>query len=90
MWRQLYDPLGNSLLSALLAASPIPFFLVALTALRLKGLNAALLAIGLAVLVASLGAGMPVEKVIAAAAFGVLGGIGHQASHRIYLCTRAL
>jgi lactate permease len=74
MWQQIYDPLGNGALSALLAATPILFFLVALTLLKLKGLNAALLTMALAFLVALFGFGMPVAKILAAAAFGILGG----------------
>jgi len=74
MWQQIYDPLGNSFLSAALAALPILFFVVALTLLKLKGLNAALLTLVLALLVALFGFGMPLEKVLAAAAFGMLSG----------------
>lgn len=74
MWQQTYDPLGNPILSALLAAFPILFFLVALTLLKLKGLYAALLTLALAFLVAFLGFAMPIEKILAAAAFGMLGG----------------
>ena len=74
MWQQIYDPLGNGLLSALAAAFPILFFLVALTLLKLKGLNAALLTLGLAFIVAFFVFGMPLEKIFAAAVFGMLGG----------------
>lgn len=74
MWQQIYDPLGNGFLSAALAALPILFFLVALTLLKLKGLNAALLTLALALLVAFFGFDMPLEKVLAAAAFGMLSG----------------
>ena len=74
MWQQIYDPLGNGLLSALAAAFPILFFLVALTLLKLKGLNAALLTLVLAFIVAFFVFGMPLEKIFAAAVFGMLGG----------------
>jgi lactate permease len=74
MWQQIYDPLGSAALSALLAASPILFFLVALTLLKLKGLSAALLTLALAFIVAFFGFGMPGEKILAAAGFGVLSG----------------
>jgi lactate permease len=74
MWQQIYDPLGNGFLSALLAALPILFFLVALTVLKLKGLNAALLTAAVAFLVAFFAFSMPAEKILAAAAFGMLGG----------------
>ena len=59
MWQQIYDPLGNTLLSALVAASPVLFFLLALTALRLQGLTAALLAVLLSAAVSLLVFGMP-------------------------------
>ena len=36
-WTQIYDPLGNIGLSALIAAIPIIFFFLALTVFRLKG-----------------------------------------------------
>ena len=45
VWQQVYDPMGNANLSALLAALPVLFFLLALTVLKLKGLTAALLAV---------------------------------------------
>lgn len=41
MWRQTYDPLESLFLSALVAALPILFFLVALIFLQLTGLTAA-------------------------------------------------
>ena len=42
MCQQIYNPLGSGFVSALLAALPILFFLVALTLLKLKGFNAAI------------------------------------------------
>lgn len=74
MWQQIYDPLSSAALSALLAAFPILFFLAALTLLKLKGLSAALLTLALAFIVAFFGFGMPGEKILAAAAFGMLSG----------------
>ncbi len=75
MWQQLYDPLGNSFLSALVAASPILFFLGALTVLKLKGLNAAIITLAISVVLVLLVTGMPLEKIIAAAVFGILSGL---------------
>lgn len=75
MWQQLYDPLGNSFLSALVAAFPILFFLGALTVLKLKGLNAAIITLAISVVLVLLVTGMPLEKIIAAAVFGILSGL---------------
>lgn len=75
MWQQLYDPLGNSFLSALVAAFPILFFLGALTVLKLKGLNAAIITLAISVVLVFLVTGMPLEKIIAAAVFGILSGL---------------
>ena len=36
-WQQIYDPLGNLWLSALIAAIPIFFFFIALAVIRMKG-----------------------------------------------------
>lgn len=75
MWQQLYDPLGNANLSALLAALPVLFFLLALTLLRLKGLTAASLAVLVSVAVSSLVFGMPMASIVGAALLGVANGI---------------
>lgn len=75
MWQQLYDPLGNSFLSALVAAFPILFFLGALTVLKLKGLNAAIITLAISVVLVLLVTGMPLEKIMAAAVFGILSGL---------------
>ncbi|GAB3378503.1 L-lactate permease [Azotobacter armeniacus] len=75
MWQQIYDPFANPYLSALLAAIPILFFLLALTLLKLKGLTASCLALGIAVAVALLGFGMPLESILGAAALGILSGL---------------
>ncbi|MDQ0323607.1 lactate permease [Pararhizobium capsulatum DSM 1112] len=75
MWQQTYNPLGNLYLSALVAALPILFFLVALTFLKLKGLTAAIATLALSVGMAFLIFHMPMEKVLGAAIFGILGGL---------------
>ena len=74
VWRQVYDPIGNTFLTSALAAVPIAFFLVALTVLKLKGLTAALITLVLAVATAFLLFGMPLPKILGAAAFGVASG----------------
>lgn len=75
MWHQNYDPLGNANLSALLAALPVLVFLLALTVLRLKGLTAALLAVGVSALVWSLVFGMPLDTLLGAALLGIANGV---------------
>lgn len=75
MWQQIYDPLGNPYLSALLAAIPILFFLLALTLLKLKGLTASMLALVVAVLTALLVFGMPLHSIVGATIFGILSGL---------------
>ncbi|MBB5738229.1 lactate permease [Xanthomonas arboricola] len=75
MWQQLYDPLGNANLSALLAALPVLLFLLALTVLRLKGLTAASLAVLVSVAVSSLVFGMPMASIVGAALLGIANGI---------------
>ncbi|MDE1167824.1 MAG: lactate permease LctP family transporter [Pseudomonas sp.] len=75
MWQQIYDPVGNPYLAALLAAVPIVFFLLALTLLKLKGLTAALITLVLAFAVAAFGFHMPLEKVLGAALLGILSGL---------------
>lgn len=75
VWPQIYDPMGNANLSALLAALPVLFFLLALTVLKLKGLTAALLAIVVSAGVSFLVFGMPLENIAGAALLGVANGI---------------
>lgn len=75
MWQQIYDPLGNPYLSALMAAVPILFFLLALVLLKMKGLNAAIITLAISVAVSLLVFHMPIEKILGAALFGVLGGL---------------
>ncbi|MBJ7264241.1 MAG: lactate permease LctP family transporter [Burkholderiaceae bacterium] len=75
MWQHTYDPIGNIYLSALLAVAPVLFFLLALTLLKLKAMTAAALTLVLSIGVAALLFGMPIEKIVAAAIFGVLSGL---------------
>jgi lactate permease len=75
VWRQVYDPMGNANLSALLAALPVLFFLLALTVFKLKGLTAALLAVAVSGAVSFLVFGMPVENIAGAAILGVANGV---------------
>lgn len=75
MWPQLYDPLSNPYLSALLAALPVLFFLVGLTLLKLNGLSAAVLTLLLAIAVAAVGFHMPLGMVLGSALLGIVNGL---------------
>lgn len=75
VWQQIYDPLGNANLSALLAALPVVFFLLALTVFKLKGLTAALLAIVVSAAVSFLVFGMPLDTIVGAALLGIANGL---------------
>jgi lactate permease len=74
-WNQIYTPLGNLGLSALVAAIPIIFFFVALAVLRIKGHIAASITLLLAMGVAILAYGMPVPQTLAAAGYGFAYGL---------------
>src|SRR5512137_784620 len=68
-------PLGSLGLSALVAAIPIIFFFVALAVLRMKGHIAGAITLALAIAVAVVAYGMPVDKALAAAAYGFAFGL---------------
>ena len=74
-WNQVYDPLGNIWLSSLFAAVPIIFFFVALTFLKLKGYVAGTITVALALAVAILLYGMPVQMALASGVFGFFYGL---------------
>jgi lactate permease len=75
MWQQIYNPLGSPYLSALVAALPILFFLFALTVLKLKGLNAAIVTLVLSIAISFIVVDMPIGTILAAAVFGILSGL---------------
>lgn len=74
-WQQIYDPLGNLWLSALVAAIPIIFFFVALAVLRMKGHVAGTITVLLTLGVAMFAYGMPVRMALASAGYGFLYGL---------------
>lgn len=74
-WQQVYDPVGSLHLSAILAALPVFFFLLALTVFKLKGLTSALLALIVAGVVSGLVFGMPPGQIAGAALLGIANGI---------------
>src|SRR6185295_18334856 len=73
-WVQVYDPLGNSVLSTLAAAIPIVLLLALIASGKMKAHWAALVALIVAVLVASFVFTMPMDMTLRATAFGTLTG----------------
>jgi lactate permease len=69
------NPLGNLALSALVAFVPILFLFVALTVLKMKGHWAAIVATSLAVAVACIAFGMPMQYAGLSVAYGALFGL---------------
>ena len=74
-WTQVYDPIGNLWLSALIAAIPIIFFFVALAILRMKGHVAGTLTVLLALGVAVMFYGMPVAAAVMSVVQGFVFGL---------------
>jgi lactate permease len=72
MWIQTTDPLGNAVLSALVAAVPIIVFLLGLVVFKLKGMVAAAIALAVEVVVALAVFGMPAAAVAGAGLLGFL------------------
>jgi lactate permease len=74
-WQQVTDPLGNIVLSALLAVVPILFIFWALIIQKMKGYQASVLATVLAILIAITAYGMPVHLALLSTANGTLYGL---------------
>ena len=75
VWQQAYDPLGNGLLSALIAGIPIIVLLGTLAFLKLKAHLAALLGLAAALIIAVAVFRMPLDKAVAVTAFGAAYGL---------------
>src|SRR6185295_17063460 len=76
MWQHNYDPLGNFLLSTLVAALPIFVLLLLIGILRKPAWMSALAGLGAGLVVAIVAYGMPVKLAVSSslmgAAFGLL------------------
>ena len=75
MWNQVYDPFGNIWLSALVAAIPIIFFILAMTIFKMKGYVAAISSVAVAAIVAIFVYNMPILKVVGSSVHGIFTGI---------------
>ena len=75
MWQQVYDPLHSTVLSALVAAIPIIFFLLGLTVLKLSGIKAAVIALVLALGIGILVFGLPAGAGAGSILYGFLAGM---------------
>ncbi len=75
IWKQVINPLNNIALSVLLASLPILFVFWALIIRRMKGYQASLLATALALLIAILVYGMPVNLALLSVSHGALYGL---------------
>lgn len=75
MWNQVYDPLGNPWLSALVALIPIAVFFISLLVLKLKGHWAGLLTVVSAIIIAVFIYEMPVDKALWSFAYGAFYGL---------------
>ncbi|GHQ38841.1 hypothetical protein VN0355_03190 [Helicobacter pylori] len=72
---QVYDPLGNIWLSALVALSPIALFFVSLIVFKLKGYSAGFLSLVLSIIIALFVYKMPAQMVSASFFYGFLYGL---------------
>jgi lactate permease len=74
-WNQVYDPMGSMVVSTLVAALPVAVMLVALAFLRVAAHWAAISALVVAGLCATLAFGMPAGMAVRAAGLGMLSGL---------------
>ncbi|HZU81689.1 MAG TPA: lactate permease LctP family transporter [Polyangiaceae bacterium] len=74
-WTQVYAPLGNLYLSAVVAALPVLVLLGALGLFRIRAHNAALLGLATALTIAMVVYGMPPRLALTSAVYGALFGL---------------
>ncbi|MEQ6353213.1 lactate permease LctP family transporter [Lysinibacillus sp. M3] len=70
MWDQQYNPLGNEIVSGIIAFLPILLFLLSLTIFKLKGIYAAALTLGVTMIISVGIFDMPIGKAFAAILLG--------------------
>ncbi|MGE7998007.1 lactate permease LctP family transporter [Lysinibacillus sp. NPDC093190] len=70
MWDQQYNPLGNEIVSGIIAFLPILLFLLSLTIFKLKGIYAAALTLGVTIIITVGVFDMPITKAFGAIIFG--------------------
>lgn len=74
-WIQDYNPLNNTFLSALVAAIPIIFFILALTVFKIKGIWSALITLIISAFIAVFVYHMPFTKALASILYGFGAGL---------------
>ena len=74
-WKQVIDPFNNIALSALVAVVPILFIFWALIIKKMKGYQASLIAVAIAILIAIFVYGMPVNLALLSTANGAMYGL---------------